>query len=92
MNLLLGPSIYTISNFLVRIPELCTLVFLHTLQVYLKSVFLVFLAPVIFHLEIAGRENLPKFPRPLLNPRLFNLETEPLDWVWFLFKPRLDWL
>ena len=55
------------------------MVFLHSLQVYRKSVFLLTLAPVIVHDAIGGRENLPQLPLPRLRPRFRARVIEPRD-------------
>ena len=68
---------YTNSTFFARMPYACEVVFLQTAQVYLKSVFLLVLAPVRFHLVIAGLENLPQLPTPLPLPRSLARYFEP---------------
>ena len=50
----------------------------HPLQVYLKSVFLVVLAPVRLNLVTAGLEYLPKLPTPRASPLFLALYLLPL--------------
>ena len=59
---------YTNSIFLVLMPCGCEVVFLQTVQVYLKSVFLLLLAPVRLNFVNAGLEYLPQLPIPLARP------------------------
>lgn len=70
---------YTISTFFARIPRLCCVAFLQTLQRYRDVVFLEILAPVRLKPEIAFLENRPCDPKPVCLPRAWVRCLDPRD-------------
>ena len=72
-----GAGDHTNSTRLERMPLDLIFIFLQTVQVKRKSVFLVALAPVLLNLVTAGLEYRPQFPTPRATPRLRARYLEP---------------